>query len=364
MTRMTGRVLVVNPYGIGDVLFTLPLLEAIRAYRPSVTLGYLCNRRTEGLVRAFPGVREVLVFEKDEFRAEWRTSKPLWLRRATTLAKAIHAGRWETAIDLSLNWQFGAALALLGIPTRVGFNFRGRGRLLTKRLPLAGFSTRPVADYYLDVLTRLGIPRPAVPSLRLALPAGAGDEAAAWLHAQGVDLARPVVALVPGGGVSWGERASYKQWPINHYAQLGDRLTDDLAAQVILLGDAADHPFCLGVSQQMRHPATILEPEPSLTLLAAILTHCTLVIGNDSGSMHLAAAVGTPSVAIFGPANAMVYGPLPSQDCRRHRVVTKTLACRPCYTQFRLPPCPWGIRCLTTLEPDEVYASARMALAT
>ena len=160
MTRMTGRVLVVNPYGIGDVLFTLPLLEAIRAYRPSVTLGYLCNRRTEGLVRAFPGVREVLVFEKDEFRAEWRTSKPLWLRRATTLAKAIHAGRWETAIDLSLNWQFGAALALLGIPTRVGFNFRGRGRLLTKRLPLAGFSTRPVADYYLDVLTRLGIPRP------------------------------------------------------------------------------------------------------------------------------------------------------------------------------------------------------------
>ncbi|MBI4227461.1 MAG: glycosyltransferase family 9 protein, partial [Candidatus Omnitrophica bacterium] len=131
-----SKILIVNPYGIGDVLCTLPLIQALREARPDITVGYLCNRRTESLVRAFPGISAVRVFEKDEFRALWRESTARWLSAGRALAGALRADRWDVAFDLSLNWQFSAALAALGIPRRIGFDYRRRGRWLTDRVPL------------------------------------------------------------------------------------------------------------------------------------------------------------------------------------------------------------------------------------
>ena len=359
----TRKVLIVNPYGIGDVLFTLPLLQALREALPTTTLGYLCNRRTESLVRAFPGVHVVRVFEKDEFRTRWRQSKRQWLADVRTLAQTLLRDRWDIAMDLSLNWQFGAALAWLGIPRRCGFDFRGRGRFLTDRLPLAGFDDRPVADYYLDLLQLLGLPRPARPALSLPLPPAAMQEAGDWLAQSGVTRDRPIIGLVPGGGASWGPQGAAKRWPPAAFAELGDRLADAAHGQLVLFGDLADRAVCDTVAGAVRHPAVIVGPAPSLLVLAGALRHCRLVVGNDSGALHVAAAVGVPSVAIFGPASPLVYGPYPPAAQDRHRVAVKTLACRPCYARFRLPPCPWEFRCLTTLPPADVYSIAQPLLA-
>lgn len=358
-----NRLLIVNPYGIGDVLCTVPLLNAVRAAWPSATLGFVCNRRTESLVRAFPGLDTVIVFEKDEFRQQWRRSTLRWLTEVRRLAGTLKAGRWEAAIDLSLNWQFGAALAAVGIPQRYGFDYRGRGRFLTHRRPLTGFEQRPVADYYLDMLSWFEIPRPSRPAIAVPIPDSAVREADAWLAARGITAARPAVALVPGGGASWGDNARYKQWPAQHFAALADRLHDTAAGPVILLGDASDRAVCDAVTRAARAPVRAAGPAPSLLVLAGALRRCRLVIGNDSGALHLAAAVGTPSVAIFGPASPTVYGPYPLDPDGPHRIAVKSLACRPCYARFRLPPCPWGIRCLTTLTPDDVYQTAHPLLA-
>lgn len=357
------KVLIVNPYGIGDVLFTLPLVQALRDARPDATLGYVCNRRTESLVRAFPGVTVVRVFEKDEFRARWRQSKRHWLADVQALAQTLSRDRWDTAIDLSLNWQFGTALAWLGIPRRCGFDFRGRGRFLTDRLPLTGFDDRPVADYYLDLLQLLGLPRPARPVLSLPLPPAAMQEAGAWLARTGVASDRPIIGLVPGGGASWGPNGLAKQWPPAHFAEVADRLADTTHGQIVLFGDTADRPTCDAVAKAVRHPVVIAGPAPSLLVLAGALTQCRLVVGNDSGILHLAAAVGAPSVTIFGPASPLVYGPYPPTAQDRHRVAVKALACRPCYARFRLPPCPWKFRCLTTLPPADVCSIAQPLLA-
>jgi len=364
------RWLFVNPYGVGDVLCSIPLLNAVRMARPSATIGYVCNRRTASLVHALPGVNEVIVFEKDEFRECWRRSKPRWCVAVQRFARAIRSGRWDTAIDLSLNWQVGAALMALGIPRRFGFDFRRRGRFLTHRLPLAGFDHRPVAEHYLDLLELLKIPHPLHPMLELPVSPAVLRDADEWLARQGVTGDQPIIGIVPGGGASWGPNAYYKRWPAQHFAVLADRLVDTIGGQPALLGDRVDEPACDAVAKAMRHRAMKLEPAPSLLMLAGILKRCRLVVGNDSGALHLAVAVSTPSVTIFGPASPVVYGPYPvtARDpsdgwASRHRVAAKPLACRPCYTRFRLPPCPWGLRCLTMLSPDDVYQTASTLLA-
>ncbi len=357
------RCLIVNPYGIGDVLCTIPLVEAVRrAISPGGRLGYVCNQRTASLVRAMPGVDEVIVFEKDAFRAVWAQSKQHWWTTVRQFAATVRAGGWDTAIDLSLNWQFGAALAALGIRRRVGFDYRGRGRFLTARLPLEGFDDRPVAEYYLDLLTLLNIPRPTEVRIDLPVPAAAISDADEWLARAGGSSTRPLIGLVPGGGASWGPNAYAKQWPAQHFATIADRLCETLGAEILLLGDQADDGARRAVAAAMRHPPRWLDPPPSLLTLAGILTRCQLVVGNDSGALHLAVAVGTPSVTIFGPASPVVYGPLPGQ-APTHRVAVKSVPCRPCYARFRLPPCPWEHRCLTTLHPNEVYEIARPLLA-
>ena len=357
------NILIVNPYGIGDVLFTLPLIQTLREAWPSATLGYLCNRRTEELVRMFPGIQIVRVFEKDEFRTHWRRSIPRWASAIREFAQTLRRDHWEAAIDLSLNWQFGAALAGIGIPRRYGFDFRGRGRWLTHRLPLSGFEGRPVADYYLDILRLLELPRPAQPMLSLPLPALAIPQAKAWLARAGITDDRPIVGLVPGGGASWGPHGAAKRWPPTAFAELGDRLAEAAQGQVVLFGDASDRLACEAVARAARRPVAIPDPAPSLPILAAALAQCRVVVGNDSGALHLAVAVGAPSLTIFGPASPVAYGPYPPAAGGRHRVAVKTLACRPCYARFRLPPCPWEFRCLTTLQPAEVFPLAAPLLA-
>jgi ADP-heptose:LPS heptosyltransferase len=100
---------------------------------------------------------------------------------------------------------------------------------------------------------------------------------------------------------------------------------------------------------------------PSLLLLAGLLKRCALVIGNDGGTMHLASAVGTRTVSLFGPVDSSVYGPYPPRPI--HRVVSLGLACRPCYRSFRFPPCPWDNRCLKELPVEQVLEAANALLA-
>ncbi|MBI4313968.1 MAG: glycosyltransferase family 9 protein [Candidatus Omnitrophica bacterium] len=352
---MMQRILIVNPYGIGDVLCTLPLLEALHRAHPDAVLGFLCNRRTESLVKLFPNLKECIVYEKDELRAAgWRETLKLFGR--------LKKRRWDTVLDLSLSSQFSAAGAALGIGRRIGFDFRRRGKFLTHRIPLSGFRNRHVSEYYLDLLSALEIPRPASSEIRISISPQMLKPAQEHLRAAGVDpSSQNIIALVPGGGASWGPNAPMKQWPVAHFAQLARRIQNERPCRIVLLGDQRDHALCREI-QAAAGGSVCLKPAGDLGVLAGILSVCKLVIGNDSGVLHMAVAVGTRSVSIFGPANPLVYGPR-IEALQKHRVAIQPLACRPCYDQFRLPPCPWGVQCLRKLETDRVYRIAQELLA-
>ncbi len=354
------RILIANPFGIGDVLFSLPLLYALRETDPKNFIGYLCNRRTEELVsHCFP-VDWHLAFEKDAFRAAWKKSKRVGLKQLGSLIQATREQHFEVLMDLSMGWHYGLGAALGGIPKRVGFNFRGRGRFLTDRLPLTGFHDQPVSQYYLDLLAFLDIPQPRRLRSSFQLPQSVGPAVESYLKSSGVTNGERIIAIVPGGGASWGPNAIYKQWPPERFLQTANQLISRYGARILLIGDAQEESLCRAIASGLTASPILAVQVPSLLLLAGLLRRCDLVIGNDSGPMHIAASVGTKTVTLFGPVDGSVYGPLSERPI--HRVVVHSLACRPCYQGFRFPPCPWDNACLKQLDPSSVIEAAKEML--
>ncbi|MFH1857715.1 MAG: glycosyltransferase family 9 protein, partial [Candidatus Omnitrophota bacterium] len=307
---MSGeRVLIANPFGIGDVLFTMPLLRSLREALPDATLGYLCNRRVEELMRVNPCVDAVFVFEKDEYRVLWKQNKREWLRNFLKLLKEIRRRRFDTLIDFSLNWHYSFLAMLLGIRRRVGFNYRRRGKFLTDSKTVKGFDDRHMVLYYLELLEVLGIHRSESPRLEYVIP----DEDRRWakefFDANGIPQDGIVIGMTPGGGASWGRYSSYRHWPKDHYTTLVHRLFSEGNRTLLLFGDSQDTPLCEAVAKAASGKAVVTAGKTTLRQLFALMERCHLYVGNEGGILHVAVATGVPSVTFFGPVDEKIYGP-------------------------------------------------------
>ncbi len=356
------RFLIANPFGIGDVLFSFPLIHAVRQFDPVGTIGYLCNARTHELVQKKREVDWTIVFEKDEFRRSVTTAPWKGIGYCGGILTQVRRRHFDVLIDLSLGGQISFGGWCAGIPRRIGFDYRGRGRFLTDKVPLEGFDKKPVAESYLELLRRLDIPvlSGAFSTPLLDLPDRIEYTAREYCAKQGLLFDRPFITIVPGGGASWGSQALYKQWPPALFAEVINHLLQKHQFQVLLVGDSNDVRLCQEVARHVSSPVQMALQVPSILLLGAILKQSVLVIGNDSGAMHLAAGVGSQTVTIFGPVDPYVYGPFPA--AAHHRVVAQSLSCQPCYQSFHLPPCPFDIACLKKLAPGEVINAAEVLL--
>ena len=350
---MPERILIVNPFGIGDVLFTTPLVRAVRRAFPRSRLEYLCNRRTEAILRNNPHLDNLFVYEKDEVVDLWRTTPRRCLAHIIGFFRRLRLERFDLAIDLSLGERYGFILTLLGVPRRIGFNYRKRGRFLSESLRIDGYHDIHVVDYYRSLLRFVGI-QMLEESLQLSTSEDDDRWAGAWLREHGLDGVRPLVGMVPAGGVSWGVGAPFRRWSAEGFALVGDLLTERYGAQVLLFGESGDAAICRTVARLMKHPTIDLSGETTLGQFVALLGRLSLVICNDGGPLHLAVSQGVKTVSIFGPVDPRVYGPYPPKDPRHRTVYRPSLLCRPCYHQFKLPPCPYERACLTTVEPQEV----------
>ena len=361
-------ILIVNPFGIGDVLFTTPLVRAVRGAFPESRIGYLCNRRTESILRGNPHLNELFVYERDEVVRVWRTSRWEWVRLLARFIRRIRRARFDLVIDLSLGERYALILLLLGVRRRVGFNYRRRGRFLSDALAINGYHDIHVVEYYRRLLRFMGI---VMDDGALECCVAEEDErwVEAWLRARGLDGApagrtthRPLVGLVPAGGVSWGVAAPFRRWSADGFAAVGDRLAACYGAHVLLFGEVADSTVCAAVAQRMRRPAADVSGQTTLGQFLGLLKRLDLVVCNDGGPLHLAVSQHTKTVSIFGPVDPRVYGPYPL-DPGQHQVVLRgEMLCRPCYHGFKLPPCPYERACLTTVEPDEVVEACEALL--
>lgn len=344
------RILIVNIFGIGDVLFTTPLLKNLKITCPGSYIGYVCNRRTVSVLEHNPHVDKIIICDRDEYNEVCKTSKILAFQKMLRFFQEIRQERFDVCIDVSLSNFTSCAAFLAGIKHRIGFQYKKRSFLLNKKFVLQGYEDKHVVEYYLSLLEELGVPA-ASKDLELYISQTDADWADDFFKQNiGPKNGHPVVGLVPGGGASWGRNAVYKRWPPEKYAKLADKLIEKFSAAIILFGDKDESALCEKVSEAMRHQPILACGKTTISQFAALARKCSLMIVNDGGPLHLAVAAGAHTASIFGPVDEKVYGPYPQG---KHIVIAKGLACRPCYRRFRKASCE-HLSCLNRLTVEEV----------
>lgn len=315
------RVLVVQTAWLGDVLLTTPLVDALAAADGPVDV--LVTPDAAPLLAHRPSVRTVLTYDK---RGRARGPVALW-----RMARALRARRYDRAVLPHGSLRSALLARLAGIPHRVGFAGAPGARWYTER-------RRRPEGHETERLMALAA---ASGSSALALPLTAGDCRAADAALEAAGVTRPFVALAPGSA------RPTKRWP--HYGALAQALAPEMPVVVIGAAGDADAPG----------PQADLTGLP-LRVAAAVLARAAVAVVNDSAPLHLAQAVGTPVVAIFGPTHpSLGFGPRGPWDV----ALGLALACRPCSTHGGRR-CPLRHhRCLRELSADTVLEAVRRVLA-
>ena len=325
------KILIIKLRYIGDVLLATPTLRAIKEARPDVLVTMMVNRGTEGVLSGNPDIDEILVLDKGSLAAQWR------------LIVELRRRRFDTVIDLTDGDRSAFLSWISGAPVRVGFNDEQRRRGICYSVvvpPQPGMRHRIERDQ--AALKPLGIHASATPP-RLWLTeedeAGAGQ----LLNRIGIRRDRPFIILQPGA------RYWFKAWPAERFAELADRLASEYNCQVLIAGSRDEEALAQRIHEAATsHPVSIAG-QTTLKQFAAIAKRASLFVGNDSGAMHIAAAVGAPMVALFGPSNPEEWGPRGGPV----EVIYKGLDCRACFH----PTCMRGEEnCMKQVGLGEVLA--------
>jgi len=355
------RILVVKLSDIGDVLTATPALRALRESFPAARVDALIPPNSAPVLAESPLVDDVIVFDKFQYDRPIDAFRPSSLAAVVRFTRDLRRQCYDCLVilhHLTTRWgtlKYALLAVTSGAKVRVGLD-NGRGWFLTHRVPDEGFGAKHEVEYWLDAVGTIGA---GTEDTSLEMAIGAEDEAFVndQIPMTKSQTPRPVVAIHPGsGGYSLARR-----WPPKGFAQVADALVERYRARIVLVGTPAD-----GVSQVaslMRSEAVNLEGSTNLKQLAAILNRCDLFIGADSGVMHLAAAVGTPLVAIFGPSNHRAWGPWPRDG--RHIILRADLACSPCsYVGYKVGQregCE-AMTCMKAIAPEIVLAVAERLL--
>jgi heptosyltransferase-2/heptosyltransferase-3 len=352
------RVLLLRPDHVGDVLLTAPAVALVRASLPAAHLTYIVGPWSVDAARHGPAVDSLRTLAYPGFAR--RPNANLLAPYALLVREAARLRRER--FDLAVVWRpdhwWGALLALAaGIPIRVGRDTPETSPLLTHTQPAA--VDKHAVEQSLDLarlaLEAAGVVRSqaaSVPSFTLGDSARRAAEEF-WMR-KGL-VGKRVVAIQPNAG------APLKSWPVEHWAQLADS-TVDLGAAVLLVGAPADRALLAEIASRMTNEPVAVACGQALDTSAALYQRCALLVGPDSGAAHLAAAVGTPTLRLYGPAPVEVFGPWPSRSDQRV-LISGGLACVPC-GHLESPPCGATTlpACMLALSVEEVVKAVKAQL--
>ncbi len=336
------RVVVRGANWVGDAVMTVPALRELRRVLPRAHITLATRPWAEGVFAGADFIDDLLLVDER--------------RGARAMIRQFRAWR-EHRFDLALLFPNAFAPALMAfaarVPVRLGYATDGRAALLTHPTPTPVWrSDRHEVFYYLNLVAGLesaldGATATAVrePRFDLHVSANRKAEAAELLRAHGASLTRPLVALCPG---STNSRA--KRWPAERYAALADLLIEEAGVDVLLVGAREELEVTREVVALMRREPIVLTGETDLARSIAVLSHVDLLVTNDTGPAHIAAALGRPVLVIFGPTNPQTTRPFSDLAV----VVRRPPDCAPCM----LRDCPIDHRCMTAITPAEVFAHA------
>jgi ADP-heptose:LPS heptosyltransferase len=345
--RAPKRILVVRLERIGDLLMTLPALADLRAFAPDAEIDLVVGSWNADLARAIDPVTRVQCLDAS------------WLARERegrgVLSLVAAARRWRsTPYDLAINFEpdvrGNLMLGASGAAWTAGYRSGGGGPLLDVAVD---FDTRA---HTTDNARRLvaaifDSPVPSEQPPTLVVPTDAHENASRLLAGRG----QPLIGVHVSGG------RAIKQWPVERFAEVARCLVEQSGTTIVLSGAASDRPLVETVKSALPEPKVIdVAGRVDLLTLAGVIERLDLLVTGDTGPMHLAVAVGTPVVAIFGPSDPARYAPRGPLD----RVIRVDLPCSPC-NRIRMPParCVGHTPdCLQSVTVDDVFSAAASVL--
>jgi len=336
-------VLVFAPNWLGDAVMALPTVADLRRHAAAGRLVVAARPGVAELFHVVPGVDEVVTVPGARGAARWGALE--------ANVRAVQQIEADVAVLLPNSLQSAVVARRAGIPERWGYRRNLRGWLLTRAVPRPRGTVHQV-DYYRHLVAALDIENgPRTP--RLEAPTDAVDAARAILTDHGWTPGVQLLGLAPGAAYG-----GAKRWLPDRFATVADRLGRSHGAVSVFVGSEADGPAAWAIEAELDkigrtggRPATInLVGRTDLPQLMGVLALCAAFVSNDSGAMHLAAALGVPVVALFGPTDDRATAPVAA----RATVLTSTAWCRPCL----LRECPLDHRCMTGIDADTVIRAA------
>ncbi|HUL33917.1 MAG TPA: lipopolysaccharide heptosyltransferase II [Candidatus Eisenbacteria bacterium] len=325
---------------VGDAIMALPAIRAVRQRQPTARISILARPYVADIYRDQQVCDELIPYDpKGEHRGFSGREK---------LISQLRSRKFDVALLLQNAFEAAWLAWRAQVPERIGYDRDARGLLLTKSIPVPKPGEIPAHEkfYYLELLRRAGWldQLTDAPHIALRVPDAARQRAARTLSEAGSRPAALRVAV--GAGASYG---SAKCWPPDRFAQALNSFLSHNDAEVILFGTPGEFAVSAAIAAGLQRPPINLTGKTSIADLPALLSQCQVFLGNDSGAMHVAAAVGLPVVAIFGPTDPDGTAPVTP----RATIVQQKPYCSPCF----LRRCPTDHRCMTAVTPASVESA-------
>lgn len=335
------KILVRAPNWVGDAVMCLPAFEAIREAKPEAHVAILARPWVLELFEGQGIAGELIAYDrKGQHSGFFGREK---------LARELRAKAFDAAILFQNAFDAAWLVSRAAIPERIGYQRDARGIFLTKSVPVPKSSETPEheAYYYLELLRRAGwiAELPRLTRISLRIDASRRASAEEKLAQSGIRQGAMRVAIAAGAAYG-----SAKCWAPARYAAVADRFVDEFQADVILFGAVGESEVAQRIAAAMRHKPINLVGRTTIGELPALLSTCDVFIGNDSGAMHVAGAVGVRVVGIFGSSDPFGTSPLTPD----FKLVRNPVECSPCY----LRKCPIDHRCMTRISVGDVLSAA------
>lgn len=325
---------------------SLPAVRACRERFPQAHIAVLARPWVADLYASESAVDRTIVYDAQPGLRDFR--------KKLQIARELRSERFDCAILLQNAFEAAALARLAGVPDVIGYNRDGRGWLLSRAVPVPRRSEIPVHErfYYLELLKRAELIRkiPASPNIRFE---GVEAFAAAGRNSfRKLGITQPVIGLSPGAAYG-----TAKRWLPERFADTAIELAGEHRGAVCLFGSRSERDLCAAIAERIAPHAPVfnLAGETSLRGFMEQAAPCLIFLTNDSGAMHIASALGVPTVTIFGATNPETTGPTGD----RARIVREPVPCSPCL----LRECPIDHRCMTGVPALRVVETARGLLS-
>jgi len=326
---------------IGEVLLSTVAVDAVRGRYPDARISFVTSSYSMPLLEDREDIEEVITFETMDKRSV--------LCGAVCLACMLKRKRFDTAVVFNPHKALHLGCFLAGIPRRIGYSRKWGGKLLTDTIEdEREKGEKHETEYDMDLVRLLGV-EGAAPAPRLPISTVTGEALDVLLRQHNISLVRPLVVIHPGSS------NPAKIWPRERYADLIRRLKTELGCDVAVLGSRKERDLAESVIFKSGVDAINLSGKLTLKEVAAFLKKAVLFIGNDTGPMHMAAALGVPVIAIFG-RNLAGVSPTRWRPIGHGNIVFhEDSGCFPCYDT----ECPYEYKCLRAIPVSSVFEAAK-----